>query len=338
MLSSSAAPRRCRIVRALVSMQLFGFLAFLIAWLWPHTFDESRPIAIAWVWGISIARTFCLELALVSLLLPIIAIVLRRRLLAATGLMLAALWASPGIELLGSRQPPPIGGESLTVMTFNVLGRNRNHAGILDEIRQADPDVFTIQEYNLALHEAIGPHLASAFPHHKIAWWNGHFGMAFYSRLPLTQLESLPSGDSDRTMFRAALDHPSGPIIFYGVHPAHPAGVRLVADGRKAFRQVLDAAQAESSPVVIMGDLNASLWSPQDQALRRLGYRSALSLTSPGYLATWPASGPLNWFPSVRIDHIYLSPSLSAESAHVGSARGSDHRPVVATIGRRSSD
>ncbi|MBX3363486.1 MAG: endonuclease/exonuclease/phosphatase family protein [Phycisphaeraceae bacterium] len=294
-------------------------------------------MAIVWVWGISLARTFCLEIALICLLIPAAALALRRRMLAAVGVGIAAMWAWPGWELLRTPMPEELAGSPIVCMSFNVLGLNRNHAGILEEIVQADPDVLAIQEYTLALHEAIGPDLLQRWPHVQLTWWNERFGMALYSRIPFDDARTLRSGDRGRTMLRVTLAHSEGPLVCYAIHPAHPAGVQLVADGRMAFRHLLDAIDQETHPVVILGDFNASLWSPQDESLRRRGYRNTLSLAARGYQATWPAAGPMTHVPSVRIDHIYVSPGLLCDRATTGSNRGSDHRPVIARIGRGRS-
>jgi endonuclease/exonuclease/phosphatase (EEP) superfamily protein YafD len=47
-------------------------------------------------------------------------------------------------------------------------------------------------------------------------------------------------------------------------------------------------------------------------------------------------AGPLAWLPGIRIDHVYLSPELTATAARVGSFVGSDHRPVIAEVGLRA--
>lgn len=67
--------------------------------------------------------------------------------------------------------------------------------------------------------------------------------------------------------------------------------------------------------------------------MRGLGYFDAHELAGFGRGATWPADGRVRqYFPGVRIDHIYLR-GLTATSSKVVRGPGSDHHALIAEIG-----
>lgn len=79
---------------------------------------------------------------------------------------------------------------------------------------------------------------------------------------------------------------------------------------------------------VVMGDLNATPWSP---VFRRLLDRGRLhsSLDGFGIQPTWPVGNPLLLIP---IDHALLSHSVAAVDRETGPSFGSDHRSLWVTV------
>jgi endonuclease/exonuclease/phosphatase (EEP) superfamily protein YafD len=91
---------------------------------------------------------------------------------------------------------------------------------------------------------------------------------------------------------------------------------------------VADWAAERAGPVVLVGDLNTTSWSPffsdllSASGLRdsRLGY---------GVEATWP------WFPlplRIPIDHCLVSSHFDVKARRVGRNVSSDHRPIVVEL------
>ena len=82
------------------------------------------------------------------------------------------------------------------------------------------------------------------------------------------------------------------------------------------------------SPVIVMGDFNASPFSlmlrtfQRDTGLKRLTW-----------LPSWPAH-PLP-LPQIAIDHVFVSKDWRLEAGPwTGRAAGSDHMPVILELGR----
>ena len=94
---------------------------------------------------------------------------------------------------------------------------------------------------------------------------------------------------------------------------------------------------AEKLPYIVSGDFNFPETAPQHANLKRAGVREAHELAAIGRGATWPVNSIFRYIvPGVRIDHIYLSPQLTATTCRTGVGRGSDHRPVVADLAFRA--
>jgi endonuclease/exonuclease/phosphatase (EEP) superfamily protein YafD len=74
------------------------------------------------------------------------------------------------------------------------------------------------------------------------------------------------------------------------------------------------------------GDFNASPWSHAFSGPARAGFHRAAGLL-PG---TWP--GGVHWA-GIPIDQVLASPHWTLISSRVGPDIGSDHRPMITTLG-----
>ena len=93
---------------------------------------------------------------------------------------------------------------------------------------------------------------------------------------------------------------------------------------------------AETEPVIVIGDLNATPWSegfrllagPADLANSQEGF---------GYAASWPARLPP--FGRIPIDHALHSRDLTVTDRELGpGTAASDHRPLRVTLTPAASD
>lgn len=111
-------------------------------------------------------------------------------------------------------------------------------------------------------------------------------------------------------------------------------GVRIIAlhppvavtPQRLAARNAMlrSAREAATSRSLVIGDMNAAPWSRQ----LRLTARDLVRVSA-GPASTWFSSLPILGLP---IDHAFATPGLQA-SAQVGPGIGSDHLPLIVSIG-----
>ncbi len=112
-------------------------------------------------------------------------------------------------------------------------------------------------------------------------------------------------------------------------HPRPP-----VAGWSSEFRawqmsRIGQRAQEAATPVLVMGDLNATRWSaPLRRLLRDTGLRD--SAEGFGWQGTWPSG--LWWAGMIPIDQVLVSPGIRVDNRRIGPELGSDHRAVVVDV------
>lgn len=148
------------------------------------------------------------------------------------------------------------------------------------------------------------------------------------SRWPLTLLP--PHGLPRSRALRVAVDAPGAPFILYVVHALNPLhDFSTFADQRTFTRLLIDSADTEHRPVVIVGDLNTSdrvasyrmLTGAMQDAMR------AGSIPGSTYEGGWWATLFL------RIDHAFIPKDWCATNGSTFAVPGSDHHGIQVTVG-----
>ncbi len=216
-------------------------------------------------------------------------------------------------------------GEVLRLVSFNVNLGNTDQAPIVEWVRQTDPDVLALLEVTPAMTELLGA-LGQRYPHAQLRPSDDGFGMAVFSRLPLAggRWGRDPGG---MPTFTAQLCLPDGlAVALYVLHPMPPVNARYLA-ARDALFRSLPPAEPGALPTaggLVMGDLNATAWTPALRALGDAGWARATSLRP-----TWGVGVAL------PIDHILATQAhWRRVRSGVGPALKSDHLPVWAEVGR----
>ncbi|MBN1219342.1 MAG: endonuclease/exonuclease/phosphatase family protein [Anaerolineae bacterium] len=220
----------------------------------------------------------------------------------------------------------------LTVMSYNVWGRNQNIASAIDVIREEQPDILLLQEVTWRTASALMAGLTYLYPDGELhTAFDPSTGQAIISRYPLTPLG--PSFKKERTQ-KVLIETPMGAINVWNVHPYAP----LV--WRYQYQQISTLAKeiaAVDGPLIVGGDFNttdqAETYRLVNQQLSNAHWEAGW-----GFGFSWPAHMPRVKrvpvvTPMVRIDHIFFSDHFFAHSAATLSiSGGSDHLPVVAEL------
>ena len=115
------------------------------------------------------------------------------------------------------------------------------------------------------------------------------------------------------------------PMLLLGTEVAPGTAQRLSWSATELFEGV-----PVSTPVLVVGDLNATPWSSGFRALERRG-SLVDSLRGRGLQPSWPEGfGPL----MIPIDHALHTTDLAVADRRTGPASGSAHRPLVVSAGR----
>lgn len=310
----------------------YGLLAFAV--LFPHDFRQTGTLYLAGAWLSFMVRTFLFHHGLLLALVAGVAAWRRCWRLAAVAAPLVLATLGPTLWQWRPKAAPSTRGETLTVMSVNLLNRNQTPGPILAEITAADPDVLLLQEYTPHWHRAVQAAVGSTYPHQSWVIRDDSYGLAVYSRRPFVEpvSQTVALGDATEPQIRAVIELAGQNVTLYNLHLTLPLGLDYLAHGRREVADLLDLLMDRTGPVLIAGDFNFTEHSPQAAALARAGMTDAQSRYGVGRGATWPVNSFLRWLPGLRLDHIYLSEPLVCTAIRTGQGYGSDHRPVVATI------
>ena len=307
--------------RALGGLLLLAGLALLL--------PSLAGLAAEWHWTLLLTTHFRPHYALAALLLALPALFLRHRpalaLLAAVVLLNGwFLW-----QASGARAPEGDGaaeGQRLRVMSFNVNIFNREHEALLAAIEAADPDLLFLSEV-VPQHAPLLVALAERYPYAALPASGGGQGEALFSRFPLGPVERRRPSEQ-ASLWIVPLELPSGGVTLYGGHPLPAMSDRLDAIQAGWFEALAEAlaARPPEERSLVMGDLNATPWSPRLLALME---RHALAWTAP-LAGSWPARLPA-WL-GLPIDHLLVSPGIAVVGSRLGEAAGSDHRPLIVDL------
>jgi endonuclease/exonuclease/phosphatase (EEP) superfamily protein YafD len=221
-------------------------------------------------------------------------------------------------------QKKPSEGENYRALLVNVLQDNRAYRKVGCLLQSTNPDFAMLVEVNPEWLEGLKQYVTD-FPYGHSVLRTDKYGLAFLSRHPISHINVHFFGDAYRPTLVATLDINGHQLTLIGTHPPPPRS-RLEAHQRN--RQIAELAafiHAQESPLILLGDLNMTSWSP---VFSRFIKSTGLQDTRLGFgiQASWPTNNPLVQVP---IDHILVSPHIVVHDRRLGPRVGSDHKPVI---------
>ncbi len=243
--------------------------------------------------------------------------------------------------------------ESLKIVTFNVLPMNPRIDDVVDWIRQTDADIVLLQELAPESKTQLRAELADLYPYSDDLPDN---------QLTLSRYEVLTNERIELNLWwvqHSTLNINGQEIAIYNVHLPLPtlteprfnvpldnglAQLALAYDEtwRNAqIRALLERLQAEPLPYIVSGDFNTSdnavIYSEIAAAMHDSFREAGIGLG-----ASWPADtgeeGLPDFVPAlIRIDYVWHSDEIKALSATVGPRLGSDHLPLIVSLGIKAS-
>ena len=220
----------------------------------------------------------------------------------------------------------PLATWRLSVVVANVLQENRDAAGFLKRIRDADPDIVLAVETDQwwdAQIACLQEHYAYAVRHPL----ENTYGMCLFSRLPLLDVRLQDRVASEIPSMTAGVRLRSGTVVtLHCVHPEPPQPGNNVEERDAELLIVAREVARDRGPTIVCGDLNDVAWSHTTRLFQRIS-----GLLDPrvgrGAYATFHAK---HWFARWPLDHIFLDASFRLLRLEVLGPFGSDHFPVHA--------
>lgn len=276
-------------------------------------------------WLLDLASHFAVLAALVGLPLSLLAFWLRRRGLLAVTVTLAVVSALRIAPQALPTRPVGVDG-ALTLLLANVHTQNRQHDRVASLIEAIDPDLVLLLEVDNRWLAALAPALVG-HPHAREHPRGDNFGIALYSRVPLSSVRSTVVGGAEQIVAELPVAGRSCTLAL--VHAYPPMGPDAAAIHADQLGWAARARRRATRCFFLAGDLNSTPWSSR---YRTLAADAELSGPPRAFgSATWPL--PLPDLLRIPIDHVLASGPGRVSWLRLGPDVGSDHLPLLAELG-----
>jgi endonuclease/exonuclease/phosphatase (EEP) superfamily protein YafD len=227
-------------------------------------------------------------------------------------------WRAPA---QASTAPAP--SAQMRLAAINVWYRNHQFQRVIDFITRERPDFVLLAEVTAAWEEALAP-LNASYAHRYTTRGVRGTGLLLLSRWPM-QAEVLPGYSDVEPAVSATVLIKERSLQLLNVHTSWPLGRASSALRDRQLALIGEFARSHPKPLVVLGDLNVSPFSPQ---FRTLLSDSRLKSAAQGFgwQPTWPTFLPPA---GIQIDHALTGAGVFVTSFRRGSPVGSDHLPIV---------
>ncbi len=284
------------------------------------------PLGARVWWVLDLLTHFRLQYAIGGGVLLALLLVLRKNALAVLVAASVVLHVVPLAHYwpTGQRPVEPPSRPELRVLTANLSRLDYSSEPLLELVRAESPDVLLLVEFTQVADERFRS-LDEHYPYRLKAPRRDAFGLALYSRHPFEGEEI----EIVRTAaIRARVAAPGGTVTVFGMHLRSPTRAERARDRNRQLVELAALTKAERGPVVVMGDLNITPFSPFFRDwLAASGLRDAGAGRGPWF--SWPTFLPLVGIP---IDHCVVSPDVHVIAHRRLPEFGSDHYPVLARL------
>lgn len=228
--------------------------------------------------------------------------------------------------------PPAVGqpaGTPLKIVNINVYTENEDYDTVLNFVLAEQPDVVFFSEAEPPLIEAINQKVRDQYPYLHDESVRGTLGLAWLSRVPFVQVETVPyqtaaEGRMRRRLIMNTILWEGQEINLYGLHPLPPLNGRWAESRNSEIGQLPEMLGRTTNPIILIGDFNASPWSAPMRQLEEVTHLRHASLGY-GLPHTWYYRGVLG----APLDHIYLSADWVVTRYDTSGNVNSDHQPIV---------
>jgi endonuclease/exonuclease/phosphatase (EEP) superfamily protein YafD len=221
-------------------------------------------------------------------------------------------------------QTVPASGQRLRLVAVNVHTANLRSDLVLEFLQRIDADVVLLMEVNQRWMDALAP-LSNRYPEIIADPRSDNFGIALLNRIASTNSTVIFPGEAEVPSIRTTLLVNGQALTLLGTHPLPPGSAEYARLRNDQLRAIAAIVRESSAPTIVLGDLNATPWSPYfRKLLRATGLRNTSQ--GRGLYNSWPARLPVGRIP---LDQCLVSPGIHVIDKQLGPQVGSDHLPVI---------
>jgi len=209
-------------------------------------------------------------------------------------------------------------------LLINLDVTNFSHEKVSSLIGQNHSDIIILEEFDKKWKSRLGKTLEK-FPYSVVSPWNNGWAIGLFSRLPLNKSKLGRLGKSPIPYVMAEFEWQEKSYTLLGAHLQDPMTEVQTDVRNRQLASLADIIKNLKKPIILLGDLNISLWSPYFQLfIKKTDLREAR--LGWGLYPTWPT----NFFPlRIPIDHGLVSKGVGVHSFSLGPNIGSDHFPII---------
>ncbi len=272
-----------------------------------------------WLWPGDMMTPFRPQLLLLAIGVALLCAFGRGPYLGATAFMAVILCLAPIMGRVADQKVLPERAETparhVGIVFSNVLCDNQAYSRVTDLVRAQDPDLFIAAETTPEWIAHLDS-LRDRYPYRFAPPGLKIFGIAAYAKKPFVS----------QVMRIGAHRMPLGRLEFadqvvFVAHPLPPHSASTAADNRAYIATLTRLARAETKPVIVAGDLNATLWSGAMTPVLAAGLQWP---QGSGDVYTWPVAKP--WL-AIQIDQVLARGAIAGTYRRLPEV-GSDHYPV----------
>jgi len=277
----------------------------------------------------------------VQLILPLIAIVpvllfMKSRIIL---VLVAAAICVHLFDILPLYFLHPISAPAATVhiLTINVNSWNKNFTGVKKLIENEGADVVCLQELAPAMCDSLTVNL-KGYPFRFVEAREGSFGIGIFSKYDLTDKQKLKLCPDDILTLCATINVHETKIRLINTHPIAPLNDLLYSWRNEQLDALADLTSQSEDPVILVGDLNLSYFSPFFKRLLNRGHLSDSEFgfgVQPSWSAQWwPLHAPFDCVLfRLPLDHVLTRGPVITVDRRLLNDIGSDHLPLSVKLG-----
>jgi len=205
----------------------------------------------------------------------------------------------------------------LRVAHFNVLKFNNHHESTVAAALETKAHFISFQEVDQRWGDSLVEGLSEEYPYYKIIPKAHCYGLAVFSKFPLSQVRSFNVSGVPSIIGDIKTDE--GNVHFLAAHTRAPTSPRNYYERNKHLSAITAYLENIKGPKIALGDFNAVPW---DDAVKDLQADAGLSDSRQNLAPTYPA-----WFlPGlIPIDYILHSSELQCIEFGTIKSTFSDH-------------
>lgn len=231
-------------------------------------------------------------------------------------------------------KPAPESTDTITVFSYNLFDERHDFDTLDTILQQANADMIALQEVTVEAVDYLKNYQPEAYPYHRYTVFEAdHHGEFLLSRWPIIEA-------TETRPFRSVVETPYGTIAIYDVHLTYPLESGLEFGTRwhhhQRFKAIMDVAQAETYPTILIGAFNISQATAEYRQLRT-SFEDVFRETNMGFGFTYPNFARKNDLrqyipPVLRIEYIFATPDIIPIESRVIYQGDSDHFPLWAKV------